>query len=281
MHPLKPVLLPTCAAAEACLDASIEACPAAGLSCRNLKFDESPNYSYCRKLLREVFEQVPRGRETPHPPAHTPLEGVSSAFPVPLPQPFDLPRPLCLSLSTSPVPSALPPVQTPTPPPPPPLQKVLTLDYVYDWTAKPAETPAPAPAPARADPAGPPPEPDRPAALRSAHLAPRDDGSAAAGGGGGTPTRLQHSASGGHGVGGGWESRGVSSSAAAVRRDSAVDGSDGFGSPLVRSATGANGRSGSGLARTPVAAEQHPDSGRGAAGGAGGGKSDALHCKTQ
>mmetsp|Transcript_39516 Transcript_39516/g.105015 ORF Transcript_39516/g.105015 Transcript_39516/m.105015 type:complete len:386 (+) Transcript_39516:523-1680(+) len=25
--------------------------------CRNLKFDESPNYNYCRKLLREVFEQ--------------------------------------------------------------------------------------------------------------------------------------------------------------------------------------------------------------------------------
>lgn len=24
---------------------------------RNLKFDESPNYNYCRKLLREVFEQ--------------------------------------------------------------------------------------------------------------------------------------------------------------------------------------------------------------------------------
>jgi hypothetical protein len=25
--------------------------------CRNLKFDEAPNYNYCRKLLREVFEQ--------------------------------------------------------------------------------------------------------------------------------------------------------------------------------------------------------------------------------
>ena len=25
---------------------------------RNLKFDENPNYNYCRKLLREVFEQV-------------------------------------------------------------------------------------------------------------------------------------------------------------------------------------------------------------------------------
>jgi hypothetical protein len=24
--------------------------------CRNLKFDETPNYNYCRKLLREVFE---------------------------------------------------------------------------------------------------------------------------------------------------------------------------------------------------------------------------------
>lgn len=24
---------------------------------RNLKFDETPNYNYCRKLLREVFEQ--------------------------------------------------------------------------------------------------------------------------------------------------------------------------------------------------------------------------------
>ena len=25
-------------------------------NCRNLKFDETPNYNYCRKLLREVFE---------------------------------------------------------------------------------------------------------------------------------------------------------------------------------------------------------------------------------
>eukprot|EP00291_Cryptomonas_curvata_P005396 CAMPEP_0172188422 /NCGR_PEP_ID=MMETSP1050-20130122/21920_1 /TAXON_ID=233186 /ORGANISM="Cryptomonas curvata, Strain CCAP979/52" /LENGTH=351 /DNA_ID=CAMNT_0012862925 /DNA_START=122 /DNA_END=1173 /DNA_ORIENTATION=+ len=61
--------------------------------CRNLKFDESPNYSYCRKLLREVFEQ-----------------------------------------------------------------KVLTLDYVYDWTAKPAE---PALPPARPDPPGPPADAER------------------------------------------------------------------------------------------------------------------------
>jgi hypothetical protein len=61
-----------------------------------------------------------------------------------------------------------------------------------------------------------------------------------------------------------------------VRRDSAADGSDGFGSPLVRSAAGPSGR----ISRAPVPAEPLGEAARAGGGGAGGGKSDALHCKT-